>query len=332
MSKVYNETFYQNEGALALTSAEIILPMVLDKLKCKSIVDFGCGTGEWINIAQKYKDDIEILGLDGEYARQYLIIDENKFQGTDLTREINLGRKFDMAISLEVAEHIEAAYADQFVHNLVKHADVILFSAAIPNQGGINHVNEQYPTYWEEKFKMHGYAACDCLRSLFWNDKRIAAFYRQNMIIYCKRELKTDIQKVFDCDKKLLNLVHPELFENRLKRRERQFLFPFEKVPANSRVIIYGAGRVGKAFVNQLKVSSFAQIAAWCDKNYRNYEGTDYPVISLNDGLIKEYDYIVIAVNGEEMANEIRNELLGKNIPQEKIIWRHADVIEMEYK
>ena len=71
---------------------------------------------------------------------------------------------------LEVAEHIPPECADIFVESLTWGlAPVIMFSAAVPGQGGTLHLNEQWPAYWASKFAQHGYVLIDCLRPQLWD-------------------------------------------------------------------------------------------------------------------------------------------------------------------
>src|SRR5690606_34222821 len=109
----------------------------------------------------------------------------------DLTKKLELNKKYDMAISLEVAEHLPESAADTFVESLTSHASIILFSAAIPQQGGQYHVNEQWPNYWNEKFKKRGFQAFDILRSEFWNNEHVPWWYRQNMVFFVKQGEET---------------------------------------------------------------------------------------------------------------------------------------------
>ena len=102
----------------------------------------------------------------------------------DLTTPFSLGRRFDLVQSLEVAEHLPAHLADRFVADLVAHGDVILFSAAVPHQGGEHHVNEQPPEYWRRRFADRGYAAYDWLRPQLRHDRRVERWYRFNSVIY----------------------------------------------------------------------------------------------------------------------------------------------------
>ena len=77
---------------------------------------------------------------------------------------------------------------ERFVADLVALAPVVLFSAAIPGQGGTDHINEQWQDYWARLFAKHDYVALDFLRLKFWNDSRIEWWYRQNIILYVRRD------------------------------------------------------------------------------------------------------------------------------------------------
>jgi len=74
------------------------------------------------------------------------------------------------------------------VENLVNLSDIILFSAAIPNQGGDRHVNEQWPSYWVKKFKERGYVAIDPIRGAMEKIQAVQPFYIQNLLIYVKAD------------------------------------------------------------------------------------------------------------------------------------------------
>ena len=82
----------------------------------------------------------------------------------DLTHPLQLDRQFDLVLSLEVAEHIPAGRAATFIDSLVRHGDAILFSAAIPRQGGEQHINCQWPSWWAELFTQRGYQTFDLVR------------------------------------------------------------------------------------------------------------------------------------------------------------------------
>jgi hypothetical protein len=120
-------------------------------------------------------------------------------------------------MSLEVAEHISAASADIFVRNLTELSDLIVFSAAIPGQGGTFHVNEQWPEYWAEKFKRAGYVVVDCMRKEIWHNEQINFWYRQNILVFVSEKIlaKFDVLKPYliTTDPAFLTRIHPELLE-----------------------------------------------------------------------------------------------------------------------
>lgn len=152
-----------------------------------SVVDFGCGTGNWLNCFAT-DGDRTILGLEMERFRPDEVeIDPRLILHLDLGRYVNLQRRFDLALCLEVAEHIDPRHASTVVENCVRHSDIVLFSAALPGQRGLHHVNEQLPGYWAALFEKHDYAVLDRLRPLIWDDPQIPIWYRQNLLLYVRR-------------------------------------------------------------------------------------------------------------------------------------------------
>ena len=150
----YTNAFYENQKEESYLSAKTMLPFILGSLivPIRSVVDFGCGAGTWLKAAEQLGVH-DILGLDfGDNSRQ-LMIRQDQFMRQDLTVPIHLGRKFDLVMSTEVAEHLSSDAAEDFIQSLCRHGDIVLFSAAIPGQGGTHHVNEQYPSYWINIFE-----------------------------------------------------------------------------------------------------------------------------------------------------------------------------------
>jgi SAM-dependent methyltransferase len=166
------------------SSAAVVVPLVMGLVAPSSVVDFGCGEGIWLH---RFADAgaAAVLGIDGSWARPRLQIPAHEFVEADLAlRFPALGRRFDLAVCLEVAEHLPASRAPALVAALVAAAPTVLFSAAIPGQDGTNHVNCQWPAYWAELFGDHGYRAVDCLRRQVWNSSEVAFYYQQNLLLY----------------------------------------------------------------------------------------------------------------------------------------------------
>ncbi|MBB6142480.1 SAM-dependent methyltransferase [Silvibacterium bohemicum] len=180
----YNAAFFNSQKDASLISAGVVIPRVLSLCDSKSVADFGCGVGTWLRSFTELGIG-DITGIDGEYVSDaLLVIPKDHFVRADITQPLELKRTFDLVMSLEVAEHLSNDRATTFIDTLTKHGDVILFSAAIPSQGGTHHVNEQWPQYWTSLFNARGYTCIDCLRDALWDDDRIAWWYRQNMFIF----------------------------------------------------------------------------------------------------------------------------------------------------
>jgi SAM-dependent methyltransferase len=152
----------------------------MQDLQPAAVVDVGCGTGIWL-AAFRDAGVAHIRGVDGDWVdRSALEVAQDAFTSADLSAPFDLGERFDLAVSLEVAEHLPPTSADGFIASLTALAPVVLFSAAIPWQGGTDHLNEQWPSYWADKFAAHGYVPVDSLRARIWNTWEIAWWYRQN--------------------------------------------------------------------------------------------------------------------------------------------------------
>lgn len=138
----YPPEFYRSHGETALASARRIVPIVLDLLTPQRVVDIGCSGGAWLAIFREHGVE-DILGLDGVWIDEdQLKIPRQCFRRADLQQPLEIEGEFDLALSLEVAEHLPPARAEGFIAELAALAPVVLFSAAIPFQGGHHHVNE----------------------------------------------------------------------------------------------------------------------------------------------------------------------------------------------
>jgi glycosyltransferase involved in cell wall biosynthesis len=215
-SEPYTKVFYKQLKDGARRSAEVIVPLVLQLIPVRSVLDVGCGDGSWLSVFQEFgvKD---ILGIDGDYVtRDILQIPANHFLAVDLTKPFNIGRVFDLAISLEVAEHLPAHCASGLVASLTQQAPVILFSAAIPMQGGAHHINEQWPDHWAELFREHNYLPVDCIRKRVWQDDLVECWYAQNTLLFVQsRFLESNAALQAEFERTNLNqlcLVHPKQY------------------------------------------------------------------------------------------------------------------------
>lgn len=180
----YSVEFFDVRTPGSLSSARAILPLVFDLIRPTSIVDVGCGAGAWLSVALEM-GSTDITGIDGAHvAEASLKIPPQLFRAMDLENPISLGRSFDLAMCLEVAEHLPGSSAGSLISFLAQLAPVVLFSAAIPGQGGRQHVNEQWPDYWESLFAQRGFHRIDCIRGQVWNRLEVEPWYAQNCFLY----------------------------------------------------------------------------------------------------------------------------------------------------
>jgi SAM-dependent methyltransferase len=184
----YTANFYDQQKRGSYSSAEVVIPRLLSLARIQSAVDIGCGVATWLKVLIAHGVS-DVMGIDGDYVdRGEVQIPVEQFLALDICQPLNLGRRFDLALSLEVAEHLSSDSAENFVECLTSLAPVILFSAAIPSQGGTSHVNEQWPEYWASIFRKHGYVPLDCIRRYVWNDTRVEWWYAQNILVYANEE------------------------------------------------------------------------------------------------------------------------------------------------
>lgn len=216
INTLYTEEFYELLRQGSRRSAREIIPLVLEFIQPKSVVDVGCGLGTWLSVFKEFGIE-ECLGIDGDYIdKNMLEIPQEKFMSFDLKNPLRIDREFDLVVSLEVAEHIPAECAEIFIDSLTSLGSVVLFSAAIPFQGGTGHLNEQWPHYWAKYFWKNKYSAIDCLRKVIWNNEKVESWYAQNILIFVRQD---GIERYPLLERELGNtntsqlaIVHPRMY------------------------------------------------------------------------------------------------------------------------
>lgn len=176
MTTIYGPAFFAGRRETVLQSASVVAPLIADLLAPLSLLDVGCGQGEWLEAFDPLVPDM--VGVD------IAAPDHERFLQHDLTTPLVLDRTFDLVVSLEVGEHLPEDAADTFVASLVRHGGDILFSAAVPGQQGNGHINCQPHEYWHEKFAAYGYEDHDAVRPLIAGDGRVSPWYRDNIFLY----------------------------------------------------------------------------------------------------------------------------------------------------
>lgn len=183
-------------------SARVVVPLILATIDVLSVVDVGCGEGIWAQAFADHGCDVHGVEVAGVPKIPHTIADLEDDPFPDIG-------SFDLAVCLEVGEHLTPDRAGSFVADLCDLAPVVAFSAAIPGQGGIGHLNEQWPAYWVELFEAKGYVVSDDLRWRIWADERVENWYRQNLLIASEAPLKGFTYG------EIPSVVHPVLYDAR---------------------------------------------------------------------------------------------------------------------
>lgn len=204
--------FYEKRDDLTRLAARRILKILRDQLgPFESVVDIGCGVGTWLSVAEELGAKCT-RGIDGPWATTLPYKASGTFQidTIDLEKEWKIKGNYRLGISLEVAEHLTEQAGARLIKNLCATCDVILFSAAIPGQGGVGHINEQWPLYWQEQFETCGMDFIDVIRPIIIGESSIPVWYRQNCIIFAKNSIADEYyRKMHDSRKKYAQTVLP---------------------------------------------------------------------------------------------------------------------------
>ncbi|MCB4767535.1 class I SAM-dependent methyltransferase [Ancylobacter sp. Lp-2] len=215
---MYDVDWHRRHQTKTAAAADRILSALRSALPFGSVLDVGCGDGIWLQAAQGFGIET-ILGVDGPWTDvAKLRIAADAVRIVDLEKPFDLGQRFDLAICLEVAEHVSRQGGEELVHSLTAHSDLILFGAAIPFQGGFRHINEQWQSYWVERFETRSFRHFDLIRPQVWNADDVHFWYRQNALVYVSERRPDLIAQVEDHLKRNaiaplpVDMVCPELY------------------------------------------------------------------------------------------------------------------------
>lgn len=207
---MYDDNFYATSRDGMIRSAEALVPILIEEADIEpysTLIDVGCGEGWW---AKTFADhNFDVIGVDGGWHGEHQL--GERFRPQDLNTSLAGHGHFDVAVCLEVAEHLPARRAESFIAELCGLAPLIVFSAAIPGQGGTGHINEQWPDYWAKLFQANGFSVDGDIRYRIWNDDRIENWYRQNLLVAWSSPRASAMPLP-------LRLVHPVLYDARRKR------------------------------------------------------------------------------------------------------------------
>jgi len=200
-------------------SHEKLLSIIWRHLAPNSVVDFGCGLGLFLKTAKRM-GACRVLGLDipeVEIGSRHIQL--NEFLAADFREPIQLPSRFDLAISLEVAEHLPLESASTVVESLCRASDLVLFGAAIPYQGGMGHINENWLEFWYQLFKDRGYVAFDLFRPTLWADASVTYYYKQNSILYATAASKDRlVANGLQPADTIHSYIHPDMYIKAVNR------------------------------------------------------------------------------------------------------------------
>jgi SAM-dependent methyltransferase len=215
----YCSSFFDEIREGSRQSARVVVPLILELCRpneIRRVADVGCGTGGWLHVFAE--NGASVAGFDGDYVDlEKLEISADCFTIIDLNRPEPLGETYDLVTCLEVGEHLPDEVSVDLVKTLTDAAPVVVFSAAVPGQGGTHHINEQWPVYWAEHFAARGYVGIDCLRHKLLGNPEVEWWYQQNLVIYVN-EKKLDLYPTLAahhtfCEGRVPAIAHPLLFE-----------------------------------------------------------------------------------------------------------------------
>ena len=200
MAVPYTQRFFNSQRDVSLRSARKVVPILVRLYKPNSVLDVGCGTGTWLSVFKECGVH-SVLGLDGSYVdRSDLLIAPREFEAQDLAQPLTIDRRFDLTLCVEVAEHLPESAASMLIEELTRSSQRVVFSAAIPGQGGTHHVNEQWQSYWARLFLINGYYPDVAIRGLVWDDLDVEDYYAQNLMVFSPTVVGDD---------RMIDVVHP---------------------------------------------------------------------------------------------------------------------------
>ena len=214
-NELYDEKYHAARLEGAASSAAVVVPLLLELFPwVTSVVDVGCSTGAWLHQFELHGIS-RVLGVDGaDIPPRMLQIDRSQFRQIDLCEPLPPLGRFDLVMSLEVADRIPSEAAQQFVNGLTRTSDLIVFSAAVPGQSKHLTIHERWPSYWSALFADCRFACFDILRERLWYDQRVEWWYSQNMLVFVS-ESREDLLNRLPSTRRaaMLDIVHPRAFE-----------------------------------------------------------------------------------------------------------------------
>jgi len=188
---LYQEDYFV-EGIFETDYASIA-NLISKTYQPKTIVEFGCGPGHLTRELDKI--NINVTAIDGFSSPEFKNTQKITFTKVDLNDQKALeqflgNKKFDLAICTEVGEHLNPASSEHLIKYLTQSAPVVIFSAAVPGQGGHGHINCQPREFWHDLFTSNGFRLIDSFRQKLRDNEKLAMWYKLNMLDYVSKDYK----------------------------------------------------------------------------------------------------------------------------------------------
>ena len=185
----YNTSFFNYVDSLQASSHPIMAATIAHRFKLENVIDIGCGSG---GLLHSLREVGNIPGSGLEYSkrgRELCMQKGLQVEFADLTEPLAIDPKHDLVCCFEVAEHLPEAFADQLVASLTSGPNHVVFSAAIPGQGGNDHVNEQPNSYWIEKFETQDFKTDKTMTEEIraeWRSGEVVDWFANNVMVFCR--------------------------------------------------------------------------------------------------------------------------------------------------
>ena len=203
----YGADFYEWQAEQSYRSAQVMLGMLFSNYRPKSMVDFGAGAGSWLRAARELGVE-RVLGIEGPWAKSIVAASGLEYRFQNMEERVGLTERFDLAMSVEVAEHLPPERSESFVQDLCGAAGLVVFGAAMPHQGGNGHINERLQSFWIGLFEDNGYLCIDFFRPALWFQPNVDPWYVQNTFLFAR---KGDSRAGLFSTTPLYDVHHPKL-------------------------------------------------------------------------------------------------------------------------
>lgn len=204
-----------------IANGRMLAGVIYPIFKPKSVIDLGCGLGFFLSGMQSHGS--MVLAVDNDWVKDLqTAVPLDTYTFHDLNTPFKSSKRYALATSFEVAEHLEPARSEPLVKELCALSDRVVFGAAIPRQGGKGHINLRWQSEWAEMFAAEGYDCYDAVRPAMVDQPESYFWFRQNALVYIKRGKPVPAAvKGRKISPDAANMVCRNLFNRKMGRAEK---------------------------------------------------------------------------------------------------------------